>query len=312
MLFKINKYKIKDYLRKLFSTIYFGSRGITAENERLRLLLAESRQKQEEILISYKIKPSTKKLYEKPPSISELGNGYLNEDLNSYIISKSEKWLDELTISKFVMPQHLVAIHFVLNLISSKLLRPITVVDFGGGAPTVPFLINQMQINVIKKYKIIENVSFLSKVPIKWNRYAEYLEKFENSDTDLLIISSVLPYISNEIEAKLFESISINLPKYIYFGRTAFLDEEYPSDSVYTIQESIFKDHGPQVEIDSINIDSKVAKYVRRHHKRSVIENRLKKLGYFRLISMADDSGLENIEGLGLYSDNVVWQRLEE
>jgi hypothetical protein len=90
-------------------------------------------------------------------------------------------------------------------------------------------------------------------------------------------------------------------------GRTSFLSEEYPHKEAYTIQSSRFGDHGAQVDIGMKNIENNMAHYVRRHFKLSEVTNILEPLGYRLVLELTDDSGLENIKGLELYSKNSLW-----
>ena len=288
-----------------------GDAGAAAQQEieRLRALIDSARQDFDRTLVSYKIKPDSKEILTSPPNIRELEDGYLNDDLNAYIISKADKWLRELDLSVFVVPPHLVAIMFVLEYVGSQLSRRVDVVDFGGGAPTVPILASHLGVPVVGRYSIIENACFLKHLPSSWNEFAAYVEGFPGSGVDLLIVSSVLPYISEVQQKKLFDDAAALRPEYVYFGRTAFLRDDYPVDNVYTVQSSRYKDHGPQVETDLKHLESRMATYARRHHKRAALESWLRQGGYKRVFSVADDSGLENIEGLGLYADNSLWRR---
>ena len=303
--------RVKSRVRQIVARLCHGWGGLDAqlEIERLKALLDSARQEYDRALVSYKIKPDAQKVLVSPPNIDELDDGYLNDDLNAYIISKAEKWLRELDTHTLVLPPHVVAILFVLEYVGLQCSRRIDVVDFGGGAPTISMLASHFGVPVVNRYSIIENPSFLRHVPQSWGNHAKYFESVPDSRFDLLIVSSVFPYISEAQQEKLLDDVAVSSPEYVYFGRTAFLRDDYPEDTVYTVQSSRYKDHGPQVETDLKHLESRVATYARRHHKRSALEKWLALQGYRRVFSLTDDSGLENIEGLGLYADNSLWRR---
>ena len=187
--------------------------------------------------------------------------------------------------------------------------RPLRVTDFGGGAPTIPWMAGRLGLDLFKIYRIVEQEAFVRRVPNAWNQLAAYASEFGNEPVDIVVISSVLPYIDRALETEWFDRLQAMLPRFIYLGRTAFLPELYPEDEVYTIQESRFKDHGPQIPTGLDEIERQIARYPRRHLKLSSIEIQLTSMGYRRKVALIDDSGVEHNDDLKLYADNALWER---
>ncbi len=240
--------------------------------------------------------------------MSDIGGGYTETGLNEYIVLKTTKWFEQIDPDTFKIPAHLYGLLFVLETASMRLGRPINVTDFGGGAPVLPWVAKNLGIALFGKYRVIEQETFLEKAPPAWAELAEYGSSFGTEPIDILILSSVLPYIGRDEAERLFAEIETLQPTFIYLGRTAFLPEEYPHDEVYTIQESVFKDHGPQIPTGLTEIEQRIARYPRRHFKRSTVDQRLARMNYRRKVSLLDDSGVEVIENFQLYSYNSLWE----
>jgi putative methyltransferase (TIGR04325 family) len=242
---------------------------------------------------------------------AEVGvDGYSGGELNDYIIAKSKRWLEGLQAEEFTFPPHVYSLLWSIQLMLDRLERPIRIIDFGGGAPTIPLLLRQLGIGQkLGIYRIIENQAFVDRVPDEWLSYCAYSDVYDGDECDLLILSSVLPYLSRSLAQSLWKSAKKTPPRFIYFGRTSFLPESYPLDDVFTIQESKFREHGAQVDIGMKDVENNVARYAKRHFKFSEVSRVLEPLGYKKILSLSDDSGLENIKGLGLYSNNSLWER---
>lgn len=249
-----------------------------------------------------------KKIFLDPPDLSDIGGGYAETGLNEYIVLKTAKWFEQIDPDNFKIPAHLYGLLFVLETASLSLGRPVNVTDFGGGAPVLPWVAKNLGIPLFGKYRVIEQETFLKMAPPSWAELAEYSSSFGTEPIDALVLSSVLPYIGRDDAERLFATIEALRPTFIYLGRTAFLPEEYPHDEVYTIQESVFKDHGPQIPTGLTEIEQRVARYPRRHFKRSTIDKQLAALSYRRKVSLQDDSGVEVIENFQLYSYNSLWE----
>lgn len=210
------------------------------------------------------------------------------------------------------LPRHQYGQLFVFETVRLSLGRPIRVCDFGGGVPFIPWIANQLGIELFESYTIVEQDAFVRRTPSAWERLATFTCEFTSHPVDIFVISSVLPYIDASLESALFENLHLVRPRYIYLGRTSFLPENYPDDEVYTIQESLFKYHGPQIPTGMEELEERFARYVHRHIKQSSITNRLSSLGYQRKASLVDDSGIDKIDGLDLYADNTLWERIGE
>lgn len=247
-------------------------------------------------------------IFPEPPDPSVLGGGYTETGLNEYIVLKTAKWFEQEDPDAFMIPAHLYGLLFVLETVHLTLGRPINVTDFGGGAPVLPWVVKNLGITLFDTYRIIEQETFLEKTPASWSQLAVYGPSFGSEPIDILVLSSVLPYVGRDVADRLFSTIESLRPTFIYLGRTAFLPEEYPLDEVYTIQESVFKDHGPQIPTGLAEIEQRIARYPRRHFKRSLIDNRLAEMNYRRKISLLDDSGVQAIENLQLYAYNSLWE----
>lgn len=264
------------------------------------------------VLISYKIRPSEKELFPNEAAMKAHLDGYSDGVLNEYIIAKSKRWLETLQISDFVFPAHVYSLLWVIQLVQGRLGRPLRVLDFGGGAPSVPVMLHQLGMTqYLDSYRIIESPAFVGKIPAEWNAMCQYSDTYDGDSCDLLILSSVLPYLGSDLVRSVYRSIEKAPPQFIYFGRTSFLRDDYPEEEVYTVQESRFRDHGAQVDVGMVGIENNMAHYVKRHFKWSEIGKVLDPLGYRKVLELADNSGLENIKGLGLYSKNALWERAE-
>jgi len=238
------------------------------------------------------------------------GAGYEEEALNAYIVRKAQRWLEALDPSSEPLPAHLVGLLLVVAAVAERAGRPVSVVDFGGGAPTVPVVLGKLGLGGwLARYEIVETEAFRRVVPPSWEDAANYTGELELEGCDLLVLSGVLPYVGASTTRRVYGAIAAAGPRFVYLGRTSFLREDFPLREVYTVQRSRFRDHGPQVDVDMEEVEGRVASYVRRHFKRSEIEAVLMPLGYRRCLALQDDSGLEHIEGLGLYADNVLWER---
>lgn len=239
--------------------------------------------------------------------------GYEDGLLNRYIVAKSRRWIDQLQVGCYVWPPHVFAVLWVIHVAQARLGCGLRVLDIGGGAPVVPVVLEQLGLAaLIADYVIAESPAFICEVPRDWGRYCEYVEAHSVHDCDLLILSGVLPYLRKPLVKSLYQGIAYSLPRFIYFGRTSFLDESYPLEEVFTIQRSRFGDHGAQIDVGMREVEDKLASYVRRHFKWTEIASVIEPLGYHRLLSLADDSGIENVPGLGLYTNNSLWERHEQ
>lgn len=262
------------------------------------------------VLVNYKIRPREKDIFATEGEVQAHVDGYSDTLLNEYIIAKSVRWLEALRADEFVLPPHVYSLLFVISLVQTRLDRPLRILDFGGGAPTIPILLRQMNAaRRLAAYRIVESPTFVDKVPQQWKAGCEYASIYDGESCDLLILSSVLPYLDRALVHSIYRAIEKSPPQFIYFGRTSFLSAQYPAAEAFTVQESRFREHGAQVDVGMADIENNVARYVKRHFKWAEVAQVLDPLGYRRVLSMADDSGLENIKGLGLYSDNSLWER---
>ena len=243
-----------------------------------------------------------------PPTQHELNGGYSEVSLNEYIILKTKKWFESYDSSNFKILTHLSALLFVLETIFLTKNAKLNIVDFGGGIPITPWLAKKIGLSLFDSYRIIEQEIFLKKIPADWGSFAAYGSDWGTDITDVVVISSVLPYITTDQANDLFNKIEIKKPHYIYFGRTAFLPEDFEFDEIYTVQEAIFKDHGPQIQTDLIELEQNIARYSRRLFKRSTVERRLREMKYQQKLVISDDSGMPQISGISLYSHNALWE----
>ena len=256
-----------------------------------------------------KIEPKIKEIYYTEAEVKAHLDGYSDAQLNEYIIAKSHHWLESLDVTNYVLTPNLYSQFWVIQLAQSRLGRPVDVIDYGGGAPIIPMILNKLGMGQnIESYKIIENPFFVSRIPEKWNSVCHYGDTYNGDTCDLLILSGVLAYLRRDLVNTIYSSIEKAKPRFIYLGRTSFLSEDYPHEEVYTVQSSRFGDHGAQVDIGMQDIENNMAHYVRRHFKLSEITNILEPLRYRLVLELADDSGLENIKGLGLHSKNSLWE----
>ena len=264
------------------------------------------------LLVSYKIRPEIKEIFKDENAVKAHLDGYSEDVLNEYIVAKSRLWLKGLNIENFVFPPHVYSLLWTIQLVQAKVDRPIRIIDFGGGAPTISVLLNQLGLaHRIDRYQIIESAAFMGKIPQEWKSTCSYSDIYNCDKCDLLIFSSVLPYLSKSLVKSVYENIEKEPPRFIYFGRTSFLSATYEADEVFTVQESKFREHGAQIDVGMADIEENIARYVKRHFKWSEIDQVIGPLGYMRVLSLADESGLENIKGLGLYSNNSLWERNE-
>ena len=248
-------------------------------------------------------------LYTERPAVDALDGGYSETGLNEYIVLKTSKWFEQAGPGTLNIPPHLYGLLFILESVSLKLGRKINVVDFGGGAPVIPWVVGNLGLGFLNHYRIIEQETFLSHVPGVWAAMVTYGSDFGADPVDIVVISSVLPYISAAQADELFGNVGRARPRFVYLGRTSFLRDDYPLDEVYTIQESVFKDHGPQIPTGLDEIEKRLARYPRRHFKRTGVDERLEKMSFQRILTLQDDSGVSCIDGLGLYSTNSLWER---
>ncbi|KDB08747.1 hypothetical protein LIG30_2205 [Burkholderia sp. lig30] len=236
--------------------------------------------------------------------------GYQDGSLNEYIIAKSTRWLDGLRVDEFVLPPHLCNLLWVIQVVHSRLGRPVRILDFGGGAPTIAFLMHQLGLSAsLDSYRIIESPAFVQKVPAAWRERCEYFDVYDGDACDLLILSSVLPYLNRFLVQSVYRNIEKAPPEFVYFGRTSFLPESYQQEEAFTIQESRYREHGAQIDVGMTDIENNVARYVKRHFKWSEVASVIDPLGYTRILLLSDESGLENIQGLNLYTNNSLWER---
>lgn len=259
------------------------------------------------VLVSYKIRPKDKEIFHTEQEVQAHMAGYSDGRLNDYIVAKSARWLDGVQLREFVLPPHVYSLLFVINLVQSRLAVPARILDFGGGAPTFPLLLRQSGVQT--RYKIVESPAFVSKVPAAWRELCEYADTYSGEACDLLVLSSVLPYLPKSLTQSVYDAIRRDPPRFIYFGRTSFLADDYPHDQAFTIQESRFREHGAQVDVGMADIENNMARYVKRHFKWGEVAAVLDPLGYERVLALSDDSGLENIKGLGLHTNNSLWER---
>jgi putative methyltransferase (TIGR04325 family) len=262
------------------------------------------------ILVSYKIRPEEKEIFESEQAVQAHLDGYSDAKLNEYIVAKSKHWLEGLRADEFTFPPHVYSLMWTIQLVLATLGKPTKIIDFGGGAPTIALLLRQLGLGPnLAEYRIIESPAFVSKIPPEWRLQCDYSSIYDGDPCDLLILSSVLPYLSSSLVQSIWRSLEKKPPRFIYFGRTSFLQESHRLDEVFTIQESKFREHGAQVDIGMKDVENNVARYVKRHFKFSEVSRVLEPLGYKKVLSLSDDSGLENIKGLGLYSNNSLWER---
>jgi hypothetical protein len=240
-------------------------------------------------------------------------DGYCDELLNEYIITKTSRWLEDLRVDRFVVPPHVFGLLWVIALVRGRLGRPVSVVDIGGGAPLIPALSRMLGPGGgLAGYLIVESPAFVRRVPTAWHEYCEYAESYDGGTRDLLVLSAVLPYLSKSYVRALYRTIALAPPRFIYFGRTAFLSDLAPGDEVFTLQRSRFGDHGVQIDVGMKDIEDRLACYARRHFKWSEIAQVIEPLGYTRVVSLVDDSGLDKVPGLDLHTDNTLWERREQ
>lgn len=263
------------------------------------------------VLVNYKIRPKEKEIFTSEAQVQQHLQGYSDGQLNEYIIAKSARWLEGLDASTFTFPPHLYSLLWVVQTAQGKLGAPIRILDFGGGAPTIPLLLRQLGMGPrLGSYRIVESPAFVERVLPAWQAACDYASSYDGSEgVDLLILSSVLPYLPKALTDHVLATLAAHPPRFLYFGRTSFLDENYPADEALTIQESRFKDHGAQVDVGMAHLEDNMARYVKRHIKWSAIARVIEPLGYRMVLALSDDSGLENIKGLGLYANNSLWER---
>ncbi|HYF21607.1 MAG TPA: hypothetical protein VEA40_27345 [Ramlibacter sp.] len=263
------------------------------------------------VLVNYKIRPKEKPIFHsESEAYAHIEAGYSDEVLNRYIIAKSARWLESLRLQDFVLPPHIYSLLFVLGLVQVRSAVPVRIIDFGGGAPTMPALLRQLgTIDRVASYRIVESPAFVRQVPPAWSALAEFSDTYAGEPCDMLILSGVLPYLNHQLVQSVYDAIRKAPPRFIYFGRTSFLRADYAEPEAYTIQESRFKDHGAQVDVGMADIEGNMARYVRRHLKWAELAAVLDPLGYQRTFALSDESGLENIKGLGLYANNSLWER---
>lgn len=158
----------------------------------------------------------------------------------------------------------------------------------------------------MQHYEIVENATFVRHVPAEWRCIGEFITLPMEVEYDLAIFSAVLQYLDRDQTQQLYKIFEVVRPRHIYLGRSSFLREDYPHDEAYTTQESPFRDHGVQVDVGMADVEENIAHYTKRHFKWSEVTSVLEPLGYRQVLRWADDSGVENIEGLGLYSKNTL------
>lgn len=262
------------------------------------------------MLVKHNIRCKEKDIFTTEDAVQAHLEGYSDKLLNEYVIAKSSHWLADLKVDEFTFPPHLYSLLWVIQLVQARLNRSVRILDFGGGTPIIPNLLHQLGMGeCIGSYRIIENTAFVKKVPAEWNAQCDYADVYEGAPCDLLILSGVLPYLSRSLAKSVYHNIEKTPPQFIYFGRTSFLPESYPQEEVFTIQESKFREHGVQVDAGMNDIEDNVARYVKRHFKWSEVSRVIEPLGYAPILHLADDSGIENIKELGLYSNNSLWER---
>ncbi|MCG3769610.1 MAG: hypothetical protein JW384_00739 [Nitrosomonadaceae bacterium] len=262
------------------------------------------------VTVNYRLRPTNRDICSTEVDVrGAYLNGYSDSQLNEYIIAKSRRWIESLNVADYVVPPHMYSLLWVIQVAQVRLGRSLRVIDFGGGPPTIPVLLRQLGMGQhLDSYKIIENPAFISRVPPDWKGICNYADTFDGDSCDLLILSSVLPYLSRDLVRAIYCNINLTPPHFIYFGRTSFLRNDYPEDEVYTVQDSPFRDHGVQGEIGMAHIADNIAHHAKRHFKWSEISNVLNPLGYRQVLELTDQSGLENIESLGLHSRNSLWE----
>lgn len=262
------------------------------------------------LLVNYKIKPKEKAIYfSEAEAKLHVNDGYSNSQLNEYIIAKSKIWLENLEISDYRFPPHVYSLLWIIQLAQARLGRPLRILDFGGGAPTIPVMLRKLNAwHLIAQYRIVESPAFVSRIPHEWNDMCNFTDTYDGDACDLLILSTVLPYVGRELSHKVYRNIEQSPPRFIYFGRTSFLRDDYPVEEVYTIQDSRFREHGAQVDVGMSDIENNIAHYVKRHFKWSELAAVLHPLDYKQVLELTDESGLENIKGLGLYCRNSLWE----
>lgn len=261
------------------------------------------------VIVSYKLKPKEKEIYHSEADVREHVDGYSDQQLNEYIIAKSKRWIENLEVANFTLSPHMYALLWVIQLVQGRIDKPLHIVDFGGGTPTIMVMLHQLcTVRHVDSYSIVESPTFVSKVPAEWQAICQYTDTYDGSACDLLILSGVLPYLTVDLVRSVYRNIKKAPPRFIYFGRTSFLREDYPADEAYTVQDSPFRDHGAQVDVGMEDIEANIAHYVKRHFKWSEVSKVLDPLGYRQVLELTDESGLENIKGLGLYSKNSLWE----
>ncbi len=260
--------------------------------------------------IKESLKTHEKEIFQREEDVEAHLAGYSDNRLNEYIIAKSRRWLESLNMQDFVIPPHVANLLLVIQASHNLLRRPLKIIDFGGGAPTVPLMLEQLGLaHVLASYKIVESPAFVEHVPAQWHEHCNYSSVYDDEECDLLILSSVLPYLSRGLVDSVLGSVRKTPPSLIYFGRTSFLPETYPQQEAFTIQESRYRDHGAQVDVGMADVENNIARYVKRHFKWSSVAQVLDPLGYQCHMQFVDDTGLENIKGLGLYTKNSLWRK---
>jgi hypothetical protein len=248
-------------------------------------------------------------IYLSEAQAGNVGEGYSSDQLNEYIIEKYLLAQKRDNHQNIQLQVHVMALISIIELVHLRLNKPLKIFDFGGGCPTIPSLLDRLGLmDCVENYQIIESPSFL----LAMSRLAsieQYVAEYDGGG-NLLILSSVLPYIDKNTFDRLLECIENNPPRYIYFGRTSFLNEDHPNDEVFTIQRSRFSDHGVQIKGEfSLEIEHQYAEYLKRHFKFSRLLSMLNKQSYKEILVLEDDSGLQSVNGLNLYTHNSLWAK---
>ncbi len=258
----------------------------------------------------YLERPQPSALFASASEIPDLGKGYTDDELNGYIIAKARRWLADLDPATARLQPHVCVLLWTIGLAAERLGRPVRVVDIGGGAPVIPVLLQRLQLgHRVASYTIVESEAFVRACPQEWDGLCTVRSRYEGEDCDLMILSSVLPYLSKDYAQELYRLIAATPPRFLYLGRTSFLREDYPVAEVYTVQESPFRNHGAQVDVGAGAIEAKIARYAKRHFKWSELSGLLSPLDYRMVFENEDSTGLELIGDLGLYAKNSLWER---